>query len=119
MLLVHGLSYKSPGYCQEHHSWFFHLREDRLEVNTSQRAINPHKIKTMVSAWVISAILLIVIIANLSVDAAYRKPPFNGSIFGKRSSTASDYEVINRALSNMCEVASETCNAWLMHQDSN
>ncbi|XP_011310219.1 FMRFamide-related neuropeptides [Fopius arisanus] len=73
----------------------------------------------MVSARFVSAILLIVIIATLSVDAAYRKPPFNGSIFGKRSSTGTDYEVINRALSNMCELASETCNAWMMHQDSN
>lgn len=31
---------------------------------------------------------IIMVVLALSADAAYRKPPFNGSIFGKRSSTA-------------------------------
>jgi hypothetical protein len=33
------------------------------------------------------ALAVIVVILAFSVDAAYRKPPFNGSIFGKRSVT--------------------------------
>lgn len=31
----------------------------------------------------------------------------------------SDYEVTSRALSAICEVASETCTAWLSRQESN
>ncbi|KAK0163059.1 hypothetical protein PV327_006770 [Microctonus hyperodae] len=74
----------------------------------------------MVSARaIILAVGIVVLVVTLCVEGAYKKPPFNGSIFGKRSSTVSDYEVIGRALNSMCEAASETCNAWLMHQDSN
>ncbi|XP_012274914.1 SIFamide-related peptide isoform X2 [Orussus abietinus] len=62
---------------------------------------------------------ILVLVAVFGAEAAYRKPPFNGSIFGKRSSTITDYEVTGRALTTMCEVASETCNAWFAHQDSN
>ncbi|XP_044007549.1 SIFamide-related peptide [Aphidius gifuensis] len=77
------------------------------------------------------AIFIIALVACLSVEGGYRKPPFNGSIFGKRSGTMTeqdltnlaidivDSEVMNRAMSSMCEMASETCNAWLLHQDSN
>ncbi|KAH0954374.1 hypothetical protein HN011_007472 [Eciton burchellii] len=63
------------------------------------------------------ALAVIVVILAFSVDAAYRKPPFNGSIFGKRSVT--DYEITSRALSAICEVASETCTAWQARQESN
>lgn len=31
------------------------------------------------------ALLFAVILNTVNVDAAYKKPPFNGSIFGKRS----------------------------------
>ena len=30
-----------------------------------------------------------------------------------------DYDVTNRALAAMCEVASETCSVWFNHQDTN
>ncbi|KAF4528692.1 hypothetical protein B566_EDAN015505 [Ephemera danica] len=39
---------------------------------------------------------------------AYRKPPFNGSIFGKRS----EPEAAGRTLAALCEVAAEACSVW-------
>ncbi|OAD61141.1 hypothetical protein WN48_01209 [Eufriesea mexicana] len=41
----------------------------------------------MVSTRLVLAIVAVLFVLAISVDAAYRKPPFNGSIFGKRSST--------------------------------
>ncbi|XP_032682432.1 SIFamide-related peptide [Odontomachus brunneus] len=73
----------------------------------------------MVSTRLALALAVIMVILALSVDAAFRKPPFNGSIFGKRSNTVTDYDVTSRSLSTICEVASETCTAWLLRQDSN
>nr|C0HKV8.1 RecName: Full=Neuropeptide SIFamide; Short=SIFa; AltName: Full=TYRKPPFNGSIF-amide; Flags: Precursor [Agrotis ipsilon] len=43
-------------------------------------------------------------------EGTYRKPPFNGSIFGKRGVV--EYDTTGRALSALCEIASETCQAW-------
>ncbi|KAI4500493.1 hypothetical protein M0802_004455 [Mischocyttarus mexicanus] len=67
----------------------------------------------MVSIRLVLSIFFVVAILGFTVAAGYKKPPFNGSIFGKRSNTESDAEVANRALSAMCEIASEACNAWL------
>ncbi|CAB3241954.1 unnamed protein product [Arctia plantaginis] len=44
------------------------------------------------------------------VEATYRKPPLNGSIFGKRGIV--EYDTTGRALSALCEIATETCQAW-------
>ena len=41
-------------------------------------------IRMMSSRFVIAIVVALFILA-IAVDAAYRKPPFNGSIFGKRS----------------------------------
>lgn len=41
----------------------------------------------MVSTRLVVAMVAVLFILTISVDAAYRKPPFNGSIFGKRSNT--------------------------------
>lgn len=41
----------------------------------------------MVSTRLVLAMVAVLFILAISVDAAYRKPPFNGSIFGKRSNT--------------------------------
>lgn len=41
----------------------------------------------MVSTRLVVAMVAVLFILAISVDAAYRKPPFNGSIFGKRSNT--------------------------------
>ncbi|KAL6429873.1 SIFamide-related peptide [Formica fusca] len=71
----------------------------------------------MVSIRLTFALAIIMVI--FSINAAYKKPPFNGSIFGKRSNTVTDYEFTNRALSAICEVASETCTAWMSRQESN
>ncbi|XP_058794217.1 SIFamide-related peptide [Phymastichus coffea] len=69
------------------------------------------------------AILLIValIITIINVDAAYRKPPFNGSIFGKRANSISGnhYDMATRAMDAICEIARDNCNSWYSHQDSN
>ncbi|XP_033208928.1 SIFamide-related peptide isoform X2 [Belonocnema kinseyi] len=73
----------------------------------------------MLSCRVILVLLVILSTAVLNAEAVYRKPPFNGSIFGKRSMGITDYDVTNRALATMCEVASETCSIWLNHQDTN
>ncbi|KAG5306301.1 PREDICTED: FMRFamide-related neuropeptides [Acromyrmex echinatior] len=73
----------------------------------------------MVSIRLILTLAVIMVAFVISANAAYKKPPFNGSIFGKRSNTVTDYEVTSRALSAICEVASETCTAWLSHQESN
>lgn len=45
------------------------------------------QIKTirMMSSRFVVAIVVALFILAIAVDAAYRKPPFNGSIFGKRS----------------------------------
>ncbi|XP_019881334.1 neuropeptide SIFamide [Aethina tumida] len=49
-------------------------------------------------------------------EATYRKPPFNGSIFGKRGST-NEYDSASKALSAMCEIASEACQTWFPTQE--
>ncbi|CAF4742385.1 unnamed protein product [Pieris macdunnoughi] len=43
-------------------------------------------------------------------EATFKNIPFNGSIFGKR--TASDIDT-NHALIALCEITTETCEAWL------
>ncbi|XP_047524501.1 neuropeptide SIFamide [Pieris napi] len=43
-------------------------------------------------------------------EATYKKIPFNGSIFGKR--TTNDIDA-NHALIALCEITTETCEAWL------
>ncbi|RZC40201.1 hypothetical protein BDFB_008940 [Asbolus verrucosus] len=49
-------------------------------------------------------------------EATYRKPPFNGSIFGKRGAT-NEYDSASKALSAMCEIASEACQTWFPSQE--
>lgn len=82
-----------------------------------------------------------------SSEAAYRKPPFNGSIFGKRNSVGkyllwfwnqlSNYQIINsqifklvffltsrleydnaKAVTAMCEIAMEACQSWFPQPES-
>ncbi|XP_052742981.1 neuropeptide SIFamide [Bicyclus anynana] len=54
-------------------------------------------------------ILVIVSVIQMS-SANYKKLPFNGSIFGKRSNV--EYDSTGQVLSALCEIASETCQAW-------
>ncbi|KAL1512667.1 hypothetical protein ABEB36_002224 [Hypothenemus hampei] len=50
--------------------------------------------------------------------AAYRKPPFNGSIFGKRAGGLSaEYDSAGKTLSAMCEIANEACQSWFPSQE--
>ncbi|XP_028157549.1 neuropeptide SIFamide-like [Ostrinia nubilalis] len=60
----------------------------------------------------IFAVFLVAMVLYLihSTEANYRKPPFNGSIFGKRGTV--EYDSTGKALSALCEIASETCQAW-------
>ncbi|XP_022204757.1 SIFamide-related peptide [Nilaparvata lugens] len=64
------------------------------------------------------AMCILVSIILAFVDAAYKKPPFNGSIFGKRGSTIIEYENAGKALSSLCEIASEACSAWFPLPDN-
>ncbi|CAH4036841.1 neuropeptide SIFamide [Pieris brassicae] len=44
-------------------------------------------------------------------EANFKKIPFNGSMFGKRT-TNPDIDT-NRALIALCEITTETCEAWI------
>ncbi|CAD7078060.1 unnamed protein product [Hermetia illucens] len=55
--------------------------------------------------------LLLIMAFAVESQATYRKPPFNGSIFGKRNSV--DYDPNGKAISAMCEIALEACQSWL------
>ncbi|VVC46169.1 Hypothetical protein CINCED_3A020312 [Cinara cedri] len=59
-------------------------------------------------------VFLLVVVLMFATDSAdgYRKPPFNGSIFGKRSSSAPEYENPGKTIYNMCELASDACQTW-------
>ncbi|XP_071450556.1 FMRFamide-related neuropeptides-like [Hetaerina americana] len=60
-------------------------------------------------------VLVALALLSVSVSASsYRKPPFNGSIFGKRAGVASaETESRVMALSALCEVALEACSSWM------
>ncbi|CAG7728245.1 unnamed protein product [Allacma fusca] len=55
-------------------------------------------------------------------SGAYRKPPFNGSIFGKRSSdvgaVGEGMKGIN-SLGSLCEIAMETCSSLYLESRVN
>ncbi|XP_037043605.1 neuropeptide SIFamide [Bradysia coprophila] len=56
--------------------------------------------------------ILLVLVMPSMCEAAYRKPPFNGSIFGKRGNN-NDYDSGGKAsLSSMCEIVVEACQSW-------
>ncbi|XP_054280271.1 SIFamide-related peptide [Macrosteles quadrilineatus] len=73
----------------------------------------------------VSRSLVFVMVALLVLalaEATYRKPPFNGSIFGKRANQAvSEFEEAagaRKALSSLCEVVAESCSAWFPNSES-
>ncbi|XP_030753458.1 neuropeptide SIFamide [Sitophilus oryzae] len=68
---------------------------------------------------VTTILLLVAIFCIISPSmATYRKPPFNGSIFGKRSGIGSnEYDSASKALSAMCEIANEACQSWFPSQE--
>lgn len=58
--------------------------------------------------FIVSTILLFQMSA-----ATYRKPPFNGSIFGKRSTNTIEFDSnTGKTFASMCEIASQACNSW-------
>ncbi|XP_077292436.1 neuropeptide IMFamide-like [Arctopsyche grandis] len=60
---------------------------------------------------------LLVLAFTSGTEATYRKPPFNGSIFGKRGSPG-EYDTAGKALSAMCEIANEACQSWFPNQEN-
>ncbi|CAH0599854.1 unnamed protein product [Chrysodeixis includens] len=60
--------------------------------------------------FILALFFAAVVLCLHNADATYRKPPFNGSIFGKRGVV--EYDTTGRALSALCEIATETCQAW-------
>ncbi|XP_055921245.1 neuropeptide SIFamide [Eupeodes corollae] len=71
----------------------------------------------MAAIKVISFFLVAFLVAAIlveSTEAAYRKPPFNGSIFGKRNSVEYDN---GKALTAMCEIALEACQTWFPQEN--
>ncbi|KAM7344690.1 neuropeptide SIFamide isoform 1-T2 [Cochliomyia hominivorax] len=63
---------------------------------------------------IVIAFIMAVVMLNSS-EAAYRKPPFNGSIFGKRNSVEYDNA---KAVTAMCEIAMEACQSWFPQAES-
>nr|XP_045586683.1 FMRFamide-related neuropeptides [Procambarus clarkii]Q867W1.1 RecName: Full=FMRFamide-related neuropeptides; Contains: RecName: Full=GYRKPPFNGSIF-amide; Short=SIFamide; Contains: RecName: Full=C-terminal peptide; Flags: Precursor [Procambarus clarkii]BAC55939.1 neuropeptide precursor protein [Procambarus clarkii]BAC55940.1 neuropeptide precursor protein [Procambarus clarkii] len=59
----------------------------------------------------VAVVLVVLAVLSDPVSAGYRKPPFNGSIFGKRAGGDSLYEP-GKALASACQVAVEACAAW-------
>lgn len=59
---------------------------------------------------VILTICVLLVISNVA-EAAYRKPPFNGSIFGKRSgnSIGSEHTLLSILDKNF------VCESWIIH----
>ncbi|XP_050718719.1 FMRFamide-related neuropeptides-like [Eriocheir sinensis] len=68
---------------------------------------------SMQTRVVVAVAVVVVVLALLSspVSAGYRKPPFNGSIFGKRAGADPVYEPA-KALTAVCQVAMEACGGW-------
>ncbi|KAB0805218.1 hypothetical protein PPYR_02188 [Photinus pyralis] len=62
-----------------------------------------------------TVVLLVLTLLSMT-EATYRKPPFNGSIFGKRGITA-EYDNANKALSALCEIAFDACQPWYPSQE--
>ncbi|GJQ87296.1 hypothetical protein Trydic_g14320, partial [Trypoxylus dichotomus] len=79
---------------------------------------NTRKMKTVTFKYFTLFVIAIVLMNFMQyAESTYRKPPFNGSIFGKRG-TSIDYDNgAGKALSSMCEIASEACQAWFPSQD--
>ncbi|XP_066142589.1 FMRFamide-related neuropeptides [Euwallacea fornicatus] len=72
---------------------------------------------TQLSLLLMAASILFILSPAL---ATYRKPPFNGSIFGKRSGNLVNGEYdssASKALSAMCEIANEACQQWFPPQE--
>ncbi|NP_001124358.1 SIFamide precursor [Bombyx mori] len=59
---------------------------------------------------------LVIILTLATIEATYRKPPFNGSIFGKRNNVENDSS--GRAIAALCEITTETCQAWYQALES-
>ncbi|PSN38497.1 hypothetical protein C0J52_23273 [Blattella germanica] len=66
------------------------------------------------------AILLLTLSTTCNPGVPFRRLPFNGSMYGKRASSAlpMDYDN-NKAFSSLCELAAEVCSTWYPQQVEN
>ncbi|CAG5053186.1 unnamed protein product [Parnassius apollo] len=67
-------------------------------------------------AVVAVCLILVIYCLILPNEANYRKPHFNGSIFGKRGNI--EYDTSEKAMSALCEIASETCETWFQNLEN-
>ncbi|KAF0766518.1 FMRFamide-related neuropeptide [Aphis craccivora] len=60
------------------------------------------------------AVFLLMVVLMFATDSTngFRKPPFNGSIFGKRTISYPEYENPGKTIYTMCEIASDACQNW-------
>jgi len=87
--------------------------------HSDSNQFNPKMTKFGFVALALVFLLVLVLIPDKStVDATnnYRKPPFNGSIFGKRNSGGGGSEgngkiTGSNAMGALCEIAMETCSS--------
>ncbi|KAF7268048.1 hypothetical protein GWI33_018790 [Rhynchophorus ferrugineus] len=88
----------------------------------AQSRTNPSISSIMVQSMATKMTVLLLVATFLFIispsEGTYRKPPFNGSIFGKRSGLSSnDYDSASKAMSAMCEIANEACQSWFPLQE--
>ncbi|CRL03065.1 CLUMA_CG016370, isoform A [Clunio marinus] len=67
-------------------------------------------IKSIIS---LTFVVLLIFTISSSVDAAFKKLPMNGSMFGKRGTSIEYESTAQKALTAMCEV----CQSWF-NQDN-
>ncbi|KAK3909202.1 Neuropeptide SIFamide [Frankliniella fusca] len=71
------------------------------------------QLRTLVAVFLLSALVLLAGPAA----ATFRKPPFNGSIFGKRGApdqarSMAEVDTTANTMNALCAVATEACNGW-------
>ncbi|XP_069678822.1 neuropeptide SIFamide-like [Periplaneta americana] len=67
------------------------------------------------------ALLLLAVLVACNPGPPFRRLPFNGSMYGKRTGNAlpMDYDSNSKALSSLCEMAVEVCPTWFPQQQEN
>nr|UES72878.1 IMFamide [Carausius morosus] len=66
----------------------------------------------------VSAVLLVIACTLISALTYNLRVPMNGGMYGKRDGP-SEYDARSKAVSTMCEMATEVCSAWLAQADPN
>ncbi|KAL7048268.1 hypothetical protein ACKWTF_003293 [Chironomus riparius] len=69
----------------------------------------------MLSMRLICFLAFIVLMISTNVDAAYKKLPLNGSMFGKRGTSVEYESTAQKTLVALCDV----CSSYFVNQDVN